>query len=49
MTDTVTGGPGLPSLAAIAAAAANTAWAVGSQSDPTTGQFAPLAFRVTAA
>jgi len=46
---TVTGGPGLPSLAAIAAAAANTAWAVGSQSDPTTGQFAPLAFRVTAA
>jgi hypothetical protein len=47
-TIAVTGGPGLPSLTAIAAADANTAWPVGSQSDQTTGQFAPLAFRVTA-
>jgi hypothetical protein len=47
-TITVTGGPGLPSLSAIAAPAANTAWPVGSQSDQNTGKFAPLAFRVTA-
>jgi hypothetical protein len=47
-TITVTGGVGDPSLSGIAAADANTVWAVGSQSDQTTGQFAPLAFRVVA-
>jgi hypothetical protein len=47
-TITVTGGAGDPSLSGIAAVDANTAWTVGSQSDQTTGQFAPLAFRVTA-
>lgn len=43
---TVNGGAGIPSLSAITAADATTEWAVGSQSDGTTGQSSSIAFRV---
>jgi hypothetical protein len=43
---TVTGGPGTPALTAVTVVDATTEWAVGYQSDGTTGESASIAFRV---
>jgi hypothetical protein len=44
---TVTGGIGVPSISSIRVVDADTEWAVGSQGDSTTGQWSPIALRVT--
>ncbi len=43
---TVSGGVGMPIVNSVAVADANTEWAVGSQWEGTTGQSAPIAFRI---
>lgn len=43
---TVTGGVGMPLVNSVAVVDANTEWAAGSQWEPTTGQSAPIAFRI---
>jgi hypothetical protein len=43
---TVNGGVGSPALTAVTAAGAGTEWAVGAQSDGTTGQSSAIAFGI---